>query len=613
MNDVARKTPPRFRTFPAGSIPTVKDPSTEEQRRSWAVIPDRHDREFDLVVAGGGLSGVAAAIAATRRGLSAIIVEPTHMVGGQATAGGVSAFDITFPFDHAINDYGIWGEIVERTLAIYHDELKRPANVGHYRNGSLTPNVIVVERVLTEMLDDENVTVLRNTQITGAIREGGRVAGIVTTAGNVTGKVTIDATEDGQLLGLAGVPHRIGNIISDGASTRPTTPENVKIQDITFTAMIRRYPEGVPPALRMDAPPPGYAQYSGKLPTAFPREGEVDREKKKPGPFGFAGYRAAPDLSSANMHTGAVWQQVSRTSLNHFNDSPARGDYLTTPDARAKYEATSILRTFGIVYYLQNELGLDWGLATDEGFDAAPHDRHNPYLPAQYREMERHLPLIPYIRESRRLVGNVTLTGKMIYRDRMLGTSEWRADSIATGTYHTDLHGSKRVQDFESDLDESIDDKPPRETFGPFPIPMGTLIPESVDGLLAAEKNISASRLAAGAIRVHPTVTSIGEAAGVLTALVVHAGVQPRKVPTAAVQYELARGGALLTSVYVKDLEKDDPDFPAITLATTRMKVPAELYFSTVREQHLTVDREAAIESVQHSLAYLERNGFLID
>ena len=67
---------------------------------------------------------MTAAIAATRRGVSVIMVEPTHMVGGQATAGGVSAFDITFHYDHALNDFGIWSEILARIQHIYDVDLE---------------------------------------------------------------------------------------------------------------------------------------------------------------------------------------------------------------------------------------------------------------------------------------------------------------------------------------------------------------------------------------------------------------------------------------------------------------------------------------------------------
>ncbi|ATG53764.1 hypothetical protein CFK41_02460 [Brachybacterium ginsengisoli] len=216
-------------------------------------------------------------------------------------------------------------------------------------------------------------------------------------------------------------------------------------------------------------------------------------------------------------------------------------------------------------------------------------------MPAEYRALERHFPLIPYIRESRRLIGTQTLTGAMITRGRMRDCAPWNEDSVATGTYHPDLHGARDVEDFETDLGETLEDKPNRLTFGPFPIPLGCLIPASMEGLLAAEKNISASRLASSATRVHPTVTSIGEAAGVLAALAVRGGMSPRDVPVASVQHELATGGALISPVRIEGIPRDHEDYPLVALAVARRLVPTEVVLEPTLEQYVAVDRGAAV------------------
>ncbi len=48
---------------------------------------------YDVVVAGGGMGGSAAAIQAARLGASVLVVEPSGWIGGQATAAGVSTMD----------------------------------------------------------------------------------------------------------------------------------------------------------------------------------------------------------------------------------------------------------------------------------------------------------------------------------------------------------------------------------------------------------------------------------------------------------------------------------------------------------------------------------------
>lgn len=50
---------------------------------------------------------------------------------------------------------------------------------------------------------------------------------------------------------------------------------------------------------------------------------------------------------------------------------------------------------------------------------------------------------------------------------------------------------------------------------------MGALIPQTVDGLIVAEKSISVSNIANGTTRLQPVVLQIGQAAGALAALAV--------------------------------------------------------------------------------------------
>lgn len=601
--DVLDYTLPRIKTFPAEAKPIKLDPRTPEQVTAWKTIPPVEERSADLIVAGGGLSGVAAALAAARRGLSVIIVEPTHMVGGQATAAGVSAFDITFFYDRMLHDYGLWGDIVRKVQDIYDDELGRPLNVGHYRNTSITPNVVVVERALSEMLDDHGVMTLRNTQILGAISRMGRVEGVETSAGPVRGRHTIDATEDGILVALAGIPHRLSNGKSNGTSTWDLTSPKRSIQDITYTAIIREYADGIPEELRVTSKPEGYDRYAQTFRKVFPPEGVKDNHTQKVGPVGFTGYRAAPDLATDNMQTGFEHEAVTRTCLNYYNDLSTSATYLTDPAYRQKFEAIAKLKTISIIYYLQNELGIPWSVATDEGFDQGPTPPLNPYVPEEFKPVERHMPLIPYIRESRRILGISTVTGRSITRSKNRGVAKWRADSIAVGTYHPDLHGGRREVDLEKDL-ESVKNKPEKWNEGPFPIQLGALIPEWVDGFIAAEKNISCSRIAAGAIRLHPTVVAIGEAAGALAALAFWKGTEPRAVPTGAVQAELALGGALVAQVEIDGVPRDHPDFAPISVAIARKRVPWKFRHVTGNAPTIVADLELALDQGQRTMKY---------
>ncbi len=49
-------------------------------------------KKYDLIVAGGGMSGVAAAVAAARKGIKTLLIEQTAMLGGLGTSGLMTIF-----------------------------------------------------------------------------------------------------------------------------------------------------------------------------------------------------------------------------------------------------------------------------------------------------------------------------------------------------------------------------------------------------------------------------------------------------------------------------------------------------------------------------------------
>jgi hypothetical protein len=87
-----------------------------------------------------------------------------------------------------------------------------------------------------------------------------------------------------------------------------------------------------------------------------------------------------------------------------------------------------------------------------------------------------------------------------------------------------------------------------------------------VDGLLAAEKNISQSRLANGATRVQPCAMLTGQAAGAIAALCIRHGVPPRILAPVLVQWELLSSGCPLTIAPLRDLATDSPEWKSAQL-----------------------------------------------
>src|SRR5262249_4837419 len=100
---------------------------------------------------------------------------------------------------------------------------------------------------------------------------------------------------------------------------------------------------------------------------------------------------------------------------------------------------------------------------------------------------------------------------------------------------------------------------------------MEALIPQTVDGFLAAEKNISQTRLVGGATRLQPITMMTGQAVGALAALAVRRGVPPRLVKPEDVQRVLVQAGAVISGPSYRDMPPaGTPSWKAIQLVTAR-------------------------------------------
>jgi hypothetical protein len=170
------------------------------------------DDEYDLVVAGGGPGGSAAAVCAARLGAKVLLIEGTGTMGGMGTSGLVTAFD---PMANGVEGLvgGFMREVVETM----------------YRRGFLGPQVIPdfwrkeyhrwtpfqpegLKLVLDELAVQAGVEVRFFTRVIDADAGKNRVNGVI--VNNIEGhryvpaKTFVDATGDAVLAHLCGVPCR---------------------------------------------------------------------------------------------------------------------------------------------------------------------------------------------------------------------------------------------------------------------------------------------------------------------------------------------------------------------------------------------------------------------
>jgi hypothetical protein len=175
--------------------------------RSVAV---RH--EVDVMVAGGGPAGVAAAVSAARQGASVYLAEGAAFFGGMGTAGLVPAF---MPFGDGVNFAagGVGREVFDRLWdggGAGPDD-KRETGWAHC---AIRPEVL--KRAYDDLVTAEKgVAFTFLTQVIGIEREGGRLTHAVCHGKSglsaVRAKVFVDATGDGDLAAWAGAPFEKGD------------------------------------------------------------------------------------------------------------------------------------------------------------------------------------------------------------------------------------------------------------------------------------------------------------------------------------------------------------------------------------------------------------------
>lgn len=161
----------------------------------------------DLLVAGGGPAGVAAAIYAARQGVDVLLIEGSACLGGLGTTAMVPAFMQFTNGDEFLAD-GFGREILERMWKLGGKVEGNPYSI------KLEP----LKRAYDELMEESNVPFQLMTQIIALKAKEGIVDHIICSGKSgiyaIKARMFIDATGDGDLSMMAGAPYEIGD--SDG-------------------------------------------------------------------------------------------------------------------------------------------------------------------------------------------------------------------------------------------------------------------------------------------------------------------------------------------------------------------------------------------------------------
>ncbi|MEG4146314.1 FAD-dependent oxidoreductase [Microcoleus sp. Pol12B5] len=484
----------------------------------------------DVLVVGGGTGGTAAAVQAARRGAKTILVSEFPWLGGMLTAAGVAAPDGN---ELAAFQTGLWGAFLREL------QQRQPGGLDWGWVSFFTYDPRIGAEIFADWVKClPNLRWISGQKADDVLYEGDRISGVQFADFTVSAKITLDATELGDLLALAEVGHRWGWEFQAewGEPSAPTASnaltERYSVQAPTWVAIMQDFGKGAAgpeiPAPPVENPDRFIGAWDGYTPEQFLNYGRL------PG-----------GLLMINWPIRG-------------NDYGEGVDRLIASEAsRQEFLQESLWHTQSFARFIQTQLGRRYGLAQNIfPISTIEHQKKSSLLSS--------FALHPYYRESRRLRGISTVTEKDILPivggrvAKLPINSEGICETIAIGNYANDHHYTSG----DIPLQPKSIRWGGRWTGTPFTIPYSALIPASTDGLLVCEKNISVSHIANGATRLQPTVMNIGQAAGMAAALCAESGCQPRELPVRVLQEALLQDSEASAAVIpLFNLTRDRSDW----------------------------------------------------
>jgi hypothetical protein len=499
----------------------------------------------DVLIVGGGVGGCAAALAVAQAGARAILTEEGDWIGGQLTSqavppdehGWIERFGCTANyrrFRNGVRDY--YRRHYPLTDAARNNALLNPGN-GWVSPLCHEPRVAlaVLYELLAPYLSNGQITLLTEHRAIKADVAGDRVCAVTLrdlrdgAERTINASYFLDATELGDLLPLAGCEYVTG-FESQAQTGEPSAPAQAQPRNVQAFSMCfaMEHLDGEDHTIERPANYEFWRAYVPQLQPAWPGpllswtithprsmtphayHFEPHREPSR----AFAGlwtYRRI--LDRANFQPGAYQSDITLMNVPML-------DYLLGDIADAD-EAT---RTQHIAQAKELSLSFFYWLQT-----AAPRPDGGTGWPGLQLRGDitgttDGLAKLPYIRESRRIKAAFTICEQHVAESCRPGETyaETFADSVGIGYYRIDLHPSSG-QNGGGDNYVDVGSLP-------FQIPFGALLPERLENLLPACKNIGTTHITNGCYRLHPVEWNIGEAAGSLAAYCLEHRLAPRQI-----------------------------------------------------------------------------------
>jgi hypothetical protein len=499
----------------------------------------------EVLVVGGGLGGVAAALAAARRGRQVVLTEETDWLGGQLTAQAVPSDE--HPWIEQFGRTETFRQLREHIRDYYRRwyPLRPEARGRHLMNpGAATVSklsaephagVAAIDGMLAPHRANGRLDLRYRVRPVAADIDGDRVRAVTVAhldtgeRVTITAPIVIDATECGDLLPLTGTEYVTGFESQEqtGEPSAPAEAQPANMQAVSVCFAI----DHVAGDHIIDRPA-SYEFWRAYEPkfwggpllgwnTPNPRTLAISRRSFTPNPDD------DPDAVVADQRLAAgdanLWTFRRIAARRNFTPGAYDSDIclvnwpmidyflapvIDVPDAAAHLAAARQL-SYSALYWLQTEA------PRPDGGTGFPSLR----LRGDITGSADGLAQAPYYRESRRIAAEYTV----VEQDLSMALRGDKGavpypDTVGVGMYRIDLHPSTGGDNY---IDVAA---------SPFRIPLGALIPVRMENLLPAGKNIGTTHITNGCYRLHPVEWNIGEAAGTLAAHCLQQSTTPRAV-----------------------------------------------------------------------------------
>ncbi|MGV2881710.1 MULTISPECIES: FAD-dependent oxidoreductase [Paenibacillus] len=444
---------------------------------------------YEVIVAGGGVSGSIAAIAAARAGAKTLIVESGGFMGGTLTAAGVGPM-MTFHAGSKQAIQGITDELIQRLRSIG----KSPGHIADATNYtySVTPfDAEAMKYELDLMLQESGGEVLYHTMLAGAEVSDRRIKSLTlcNKAGlsQMSAEVYIDATGDGDLAAWSGVPFSKGRD-ADEMSQPMTLKMRMRGVDIgRIKDYIKEHREEFP-RMNIDI---------SQMNTAA-RMSVVGFDKQ---------FREAKERGEVSIpREDVLFFETNNPGEVIMNTTRILGKDSTNPWSLSLAEIEGRRQCRELEVFLKNYI---------PGFENSVVISTGPSIG---------------VRGSRQIKGVYTLTAQDIL------TMKYFEDVIAHSGYPIDIHSP----DGEGTKTDSL------EWGSMYGIPYRSLITNEIDNLIVVGRCLSATFEAQAAVRTTPTVGAIGQAGGAAAAQAVKQRIPVQQVDIPRLQRTLQEQGAYL-------------------------------------------------------------------